>query len=614
MLITFGACDDSKSDNVNDDDDDTSLPTYPSQHVCTPSEFIHFAAVAADATHNGNIEYWHCNECNKNYADASGSKLIDGNNPVLLAKNYSVPQNILDKANDVLPFIDETETTTRGAGKTAAKVIIKIVEKCAELGFRIDTESSFAEEKSEMQELMEQIAIIEESLDDITDKANEIMSLLQNAAYQEEVAETNNMLKEMCTRSLETLKNINKVFQDNEEFTEEVSDKVKFYADKWYNYSYGGDKYETLTRRLLDDFQGKYIAGSMESLPYPLILKKCTKSYRIWEDDTYADRMQYMRAYEVTSGLCMVMLNYYRSNCMPDGDELNRQNDSNDYVKMQNMITADSTTMAKAFNSYRAFKDPSKDEGKQITYLQINPVVYNFSDFLEEVKTDDDFVFVYTSLSKMKNCLNKFLDKYNLRDLTTYISTEDIDYVFNSTPKTPLDSIFRKHYMYPETDVPIFGAYDPTINGHADDYISQVDKEMDDVGYYKGQYGFIRWYGEWKNHRAGGIYDHYATDKNNTIEDGCGRYIRYGMFYNHTARDNESNGKLYSMYDIYEESTGPLSPIMAREVRWNYTWHNGDYCNVGNCNRAWIRTDAEGKYPVCRQQTFMIYTGEKYDD
>ena len=405
-LFCVVSCKDDSSDssNVNEEVIEEENDTLEFQN-CYNHSLNHFAAVEPTANEGGNIEYWYCENCCKYYSDASGANEIP--TPFLRSHNRAMGQKLLRVYPTVFAWSDaydndpsDPQTRAGIAGVTAALNAVKagvgVVSGIFSAANSIKKLLSSEDEQKKLDQIMEGIEDIQTEVGEVKVNTNEILNLLEDAPYQEQIGKKVTMLTHLWDEATMAMKTMNAYLHDFEagKITEDYANNqiiktVKNWGEE-RSISDGAVSHKMLPaiEELLQDFSALSLGGGKPET-FPEIARKHVQSYVAFDNQGYGHRAGLMRFYQFSLAPAYYLYKLYRFNV----DEMKDDNpkywqeiyDKNEqeFKNIDDLIKKDSTNMNLAYEHYRVFR-PNLSTRNEATYYKANVTgPFNFAKWID---------------------------------------------------------------------------------------------------------------------------------------------------------------------------------------------------------------------------------------
>ena len=427
---------------------------------CYNHSLIHFAAVEPTANEGGNIEYWYCENCCKYYSDADGANEIV--TPFLRSHNRAMGDKLLAKYPMVFAWSDtygysdpsEPQTKVAIAGVTAALNAVKagvgVVSGIFSAANSIKKLLSSEDEQKKLDQIMEGIDEIKTEVGEVKVNTNEILNLLEDAPYKEQIGKKVTMLTHLWDEATMALKTMNEYVDDFEagKITEDYANEqiiktVKDWGEE-RSISDGSVSHEMLPaiEELLQDFSSLSLGGGRPET-FPEIARKHVQSYVAFDNQGYGHRAGLMRFYQFSLAPAYYLYKLYRFNV----DEMKDDNpkywqeiyDKNEqkFKNIDDLIKKDSTNMNLAYEHYRVFR-PNLSARNEVTYFNAKVSgPYNFAKWIDNHFWSNGQAYAWFPGD---NTYDKFETYSNKMWSETTGITGDHEYLMNKSGQIPIAS------------------------------------------------------------------------------------------------------------------------------------------------------------------------------
>ena len=294
----------------------------------------------------------------------------------------------------------EPQTKVAIAGVTAALNAVKagvgIVSGIFSAASSIKNLLSNDDEQDNFDQIMKGIEEIQKEVNDVKVNTNEILTLLEDAPYKDQIGRKVTMLKNLWDEAESAIKTMNAYLEDFEagEITEDyANEQIVMTVKNWgeeRTIPDGTVSHEMLPaiEELLKDFSSISL-GSGKPETFPEIVRKHVQSYVAFDHLGYGQRATLIRFYQFSLAPAYYLYKLYRCNVdkMKDDNpkywqEIYDKNEQ-EFKEIDDLIKKDSSNMNLAYEHYRVFR-PNLSTRDEVTYFKpevLGP--YNFAKWID---------------------------------------------------------------------------------------------------------------------------------------------------------------------------------------------------------------------------------------
>ena len=359
----------------------------------------------------------------------------------------------------------EPQSKVAIAGVTAALNAVKagvgIVSGIFSAANSLKSLLTSVDEQSKFDKIMEGIEEIKTEVSEVKVNTNQILNLLEDAPYKEQIGKKVTMLKYLWDEATLALKTMNEYLEDFEagKITEDyANDQIVKTVKNWAeerSISDGAASHEMLPaiEELLKDFSAVSL-GSGKTETFPEIVRKHVQTYIAFDNMGYGHRAGLMRFYQFSLAPAYYLYKLYRCNVdtMKDDNpkywqELFDKNEQ-EFKDIDDLIKKDSTNMNLAYANYRVFR-PNLSTRNEVTYFKAKVTgPFNFAKWLDNHSL--------TAWFPGNNYNDRFETYMNKMWCETTGVTGDHEYLMNKSGQMSIashDDYVAIHSEYPDSSL-----------------------------------------------------------------------------------------------------------------------------------------------------------------
>lgn len=303
---------------------------------CMATYLVHVAPRLSSSNQGGNVEYWECPFCGRQYSDAQGTAPLSGS-PYLLATNYLEDEKLLHSLDDVFDWHKEFDFQSKagGGGGAAAGVVLSVLGLIETLGLSIP--GLVADDGPRWADINAKLDQIQTSLERIETKIDELAQKIDAVPYKMVVLDRNKKFNFLSTKSIPVFQLIDQYIKSNDA---NKGERIVAVIKDWSGNQFEGTNVADLTQSLMQ----QYVKTGLNT-NVPGMFESVANDLYLWEHMGYNFRYQAVVRDVMLTGISYLLSGNYISSVKEYNNEELRKADierlKSDFKAYSNAVKAE---------------------------------------------------------------------------------------------------------------------------------------------------------------------------------------------------------------------------------------------------------------------------------